>query len=74
MDPDMAMALGSVLVVLSVPALLSALSEGRAPHAGGFVLVVAAGLILWAIASSPEGDSLTGLPAVMLQVLARFIP
>lgn len=74
MDPDMAMAVGSVLAVLSVPALLSALSEGRAPRVGGVVLIVAAGLILWAIANSPEGYSLTGLPSVILHVIARYIP
>lgn len=74
MDPDMAMALGSVLAVLSVPALLSAFSEGRAPRAGMIVLFTAGGLILWAIATSPEGYRLAELPSVILHVIARYIP
>ncbi|MAU50934.1 MAG: hypothetical protein CMN17_00825 [Roseovarius sp.] len=74
MDADMAMALGSVLVVLSIPSILSALSEGHAPRLGAVVLVSAGALIVWALMARPGGYSLWEVPAVILTVIARYLP
>ncbi|MFB9148487.1 hypothetical protein [Roseovarius ramblicola] len=74
MDADLAMAIGLVLGVFSVPALLSAISEGRAPRVGALVMVIACGLILWAISHKPGGYTVGDLPAVILNVMARYIP
>jgi len=74
MDADLAMALGLVLGVFSVPALLSAISEGRAPRVGALVLVISGGLILWAIPNKPGGYTIAELPAVILGVMARYLP
>jgi len=74
MDADLAMALGVVLAVFSVPALLSAMSEGRTPRVGALVLMTAGGLMLWAISNKPGGYTVAELPAVILNVMARYIP
>jgi len=68
------MAIGLVLGVLSVPALLSAISEGRAPRVGAVSLVVAGGLVLWALKTKPGGYSAAELPAVIVNVIARYLP
>lgn len=74
MDADLAMALGLVLGVFAVPALLSAFSEGRSPRVGAVVMLIAGGMILWAITEKPEGYSFADLPAVILNVMARYLP
>jgi len=74
MDADLAMAIGLVLGVFSVPSLLSAISEARPPHVGALVLVIAGAMILWAMTQKPGGYTFAELPAVMLRVLARYLP
>lgn len=74
MDADLAMASGLVLGVFSVPSLLSALSEARKPRVGALVLVIAGGMIIWAISQKPGGYTLAELPAVILDVMARYLP
>jgi len=74
MDADLAMAVGLVLGVFSVPALLSAISEGRAPRVGAVVMVIAGAMILWAVTQKPGGYTFAELPAVILSVMARYLP
>ncbi|RXV60810.1 hypothetical protein C6W92_13075 [Roseovarius sp. A46] len=74
MDADLAMAIGLVLGVFSVPSLLSALSEARTPRVGALVLVIAGGMIIWAISQKPGGYTFAELPAVILNVMARYLP
>jgi len=70
----MAMAAGLLLAVVSIPAALAAFAEGRAPRGGALALVVAGGLILWAMREAPGGYTLAGLPAVVIEVIARYLP
>ncbi|HKL65043.1 MAG TPA: hypothetical protein VJ886_02945 [Roseovarius sp.] len=74
MDADLAMAIGLVLGVFSVPALLSAISEARPPRVGALVMMIAGGMILWAITQKPGGYTFAELPAVILNVMARYLP
>ncbi|MBE0454559.1 hypothetical protein [Roseovarius autotrophicus] len=74
MDPDLAMAIGAVLGVLSVPSLVSAMSEGRPPRVGALVLVTAAGLVIWAISVKPGGYAPIEVPALIVEAVARFLP
>jgi hypothetical protein len=73
MDADMAMAIGTVLGVLSIPSLLSAMSEGRAPKVVGLLLIAAGGLVIWALATRPGGYSLAELPGLIIDMIARII-
>ncbi|MET4101736.1 hypothetical protein ABIE58_001159 [Roseovarius sp. MBR-78] len=74
MDADLAMAVGTVLGVLSVPSFLSAISDGRAPRVGALTLVIAGGLVIWAVSTKPGGYKLAEVPAVILTVIARYLP
>jgi hypothetical protein len=73
MDPDLAMAIGMVLAVFSLPAVLSALSDRRAPRVAMFTILGAGGLILWALSNKPGGYSLSELPKLLIEVIARYI-
>jgi hypothetical protein len=57
-----------------VPSILSAMSDGRAPRASAITVLIAGGLILFAIQTKTGGYSFAELPDVMVRVLARYLP
>ena len=74
MDPDLALVLGVVLGALSVPSILSALSDKRAPRASALTVLMAGGLILYAANQMPGGIALDQLPDKFVSVVARYLP
>ena len=46
MDTDLFLTIGVILAVLTLPSLLSAWTDGRAPRMGAIMLMVAAALII----------------------------
>lgn len=73
MDPDLFFIIGIVLAVLSLPSMISAFSEGRAPRVATFTAVVAGCMIVYAIQTNPEGYTFKGIPEVFVRVVARII-
>ncbi len=73
MDPDLCLVVGLALGLLSVPALLSAISDSRAPRTGGLTLLAAAGLVAYAVMQKPGGYSLEEIPDVVLGVIGSFV-
>ncbi|SLN25688.1 hypothetical protein ROG8370_00926 [Roseovarius gaetbuli] len=73
MDPDLAMAIGVVLGVFTVPSIMSAISDGRAPRVAAFTIIAAGALILWALTNKPGGYNFSDLPDVLVRVIARYL-
>ncbi|MGM0661138.1 MAG: hypothetical protein ACQEUH_08180 [Pseudomonadota bacterium] len=73
MDADLALSIGMVLAVVSLPSLLSAFSEARAPRLAALMIIVASGSMIWAATTKPGGYSLGDLPYVLISVIARYI-
>ena len=73
MSPDLAMVIGVVLGVLSVPAILSAFSEGHAPRVAAFTILVGGSLVLWALTQKPGGYTLIDIPNAFVRVMAQFL-
>ncbi len=73
MDPDLCLIVGLGLGVLSMPALLSAISDSRAPRGGGLTLLAAVGLVAYAVLQKPSGYQLEQIPDVFYSVLNRFL-
>lgn len=73
MDTDLALSVGLVLAVVSVPSLLSDFSEARPPRVAAVMSVASGGLILWAVTTTPGGYSFGDLPNVLITVIARYI-
>ena len=71
-DTDLLLTLGIVLLVLSVPSLLAAWAESRAPRIGAIMVVVATGLIIAALVIKPGGYDFNQVPGVMIGVVARL--
>jgi hypothetical protein len=74
MDPDLALVLGLLIAFLSVPAMVSAYSDSRPPRAPALVLLIAGGLILYALTTQPGGYRVADIPEVFFGVVARFWP
>ena len=74
MDADLLLVLGLILAGFSVPSVLSAITDGRAPRASAITILIAGGLVLYAIQSAPGTYTLENLPDVFVRVAARYLP
>ncbi|MBL9049720.1 MAG: hypothetical protein JNK19_06385 [Tabrizicola sp.] len=72
MDTDLALTIGIVLLILSVPSLLAAWVEGRAPRIGALMVVASAALIVTALMVKPGGYAFNDVPGVMVGVFSRW--
>lgn len=74
MDNDLVLVVGIILAVLSIPSILSAISDRRAPRASAITVLIAGGLILFAVQGKPGGYSLEQMPDVVMNLIARYMP
>jgi len=74
MDTDLALVIGIVIAAFSIPSILSALSDKRAPRASAITILIAGGLIVFAIQGKPGGYKLEQIPDVFVNVIARYMP
>lgn len=73
MDADLFLVIGVTLGVLTVPSLLSAFSESRAPRVAAILVLISATLIALALTRKPEGYSISEIPHVYKRVLDRYL-
>ena len=73
MDADLALVIGIVVGIFAIPSILSALSDRRAPRASAVTILIAGGLIVYAIRTHPGGYGIEDLPNVFVRVVARYI-
>ncbi len=73
MEPDLALTLGVVVSAFSVPGILSALSDRRAPRASAITVLIGGALVLYAITSQPGGYRLEDVPDVFMRTIGEFI-
>jgi hypothetical protein len=71
-DADLLLTVGIVLLVLSVPSLLAAWVEGRAPRMGVIMALGALGMIVSALLINPGGYAFNQVPGVMIKVVGGF--
>ncbi|MDW4498602.1 hypothetical protein R5H30_11460 [Sulfitobacter sp. D35] len=75
MDPELALVLGIVLAVFTIPSLLSAMSDSRAPRASALTILIAVGLIFYAISQAPgPGYRMQDIPNIFVSVAGRYLP
>ncbi|GGO61115.1 hypothetical protein SAMN05444398_11583 [Roseovarius pacificus] len=73
MDPDLSLIIGLILIILSIPSIMAAFSEGHAPRVASVVIIAGGALIVWAMTSKPGGYSLLEIPDIFMQVVARYL-
>ncbi len=69
MDADTALVIGLALAVLSIPAIVAALSDGRTPRVATVAIMIAGGLMVYAINSKEGGYRIRDLPKVVYGVI-----
>ncbi|SEP62061.1 hypothetical protein SAMN05428995_101304 [Loktanella sp. DSM 29012] len=72
MDTDLIFLGGVVLGVLSIPAIISAMVDGRVPRAPAIIIMLAAVMIGYAVRHRPGAYTFETLPDVVMRVLAGF--
>ena len=69
MDSDTTFVISLVLGVLAVPAIVSAISDGRTPRVATVVVMIAGGMMVYAINQKEGGYSLGDIPKVVYKVI-----
>ena len=73
MDTDLMLVAGLIILVLSIPSLLGALSESRAPRAGSILVLIGGVLVVVALTQKPTGYTFDEIPHVFTKVIARLV-
>ena len=71
--PDILIALGVFLLVLSVPSLISAAVDRRPPRVAVLTAIIAGVLIVYTVQTNPGVYSLQEVPNVFIRVAAMII-
>lgn len=69
MDADTTFVVSLVLGVLAIPAIVSALSDGRTPRIATIVVMIAGGMMVYAINQKEGGYSMGDIPKVVYKVI-----
>lgn len=70
METDLALVIGLIILVLSAPAIISAISDGRAPRTAALALVIGGGLVIYALTQKPGGYAIDEVPEAFIKVIA----
>ncbi len=73
MDNDLLLVIGLVLGGFSIPSIVSALSDGRAPRVATIVVVLSGIMVVYAISNKPGGYEINDIPQIFVDVVARYI-
>lgn len=73
MQSDVMLVAGMGLVVLSLPAILSAWADRRAPRVGTLLLLGGGGLILWTLSRTKGAYSWADIPDVFYGVIGQIV-
>ena len=73
MDADLMFVIGAVLTALSIPSILSALSDGRPPRAAAIILLIGGVLVIVALGQRPGAITIGEIPNIFLRVIGRFV-
>ena len=72
MEPDLSLVLGLVIGVFAIPAIVSAMSDGRAPRVASIAVLISGGLIVYAINAKEGGYRMGDVPKVIYRVVGQF--
>ncbi|MFP7569917.1 hypothetical protein [Marivita sp. S2033] len=72
MDPDTLFVMGLGIGVLSIPAVVSSITKGQRPRVATITLMIAGGMVVYAMSQKPGGYKLEAIPAIVSKVVNSF--
>lgn len=72
MDPDLLFVLGLVLGVFTIPAIVSAIIDGRAPRTPAMLVIIGGLMIGYAVQQRPNAYGFDTIPETFVKVVARY--
>lgn len=73
MDADLALVIGLLLAGFSLVGIISAVSDGRGPRASALTILIAGGLVVFALQAQPGGYTFEDIPNAFVRVIGRFL-
>jgi len=73
MDSDLIFVVGFIVGVLSIPAIVSAFSDGRSPRVPAIVVLIGGLMIGYAMSEKPGAYGFATFPDVFVGVIGKFI-
>lgn len=73
MDYDLILVVGLVIGILTVPSMVSAWVDGRAPRGSAVTVLISGVLIVLALTQNPQRYSFADLPHVFVSVIGRYL-
>lgn len=73
MTNDIFLVIGVVVLVLTIPSILSAILDGHAPRTAAISLLVGGGLVFTAVSRQPGGYTIEQVPDVFLRVIGYVV-
>ena len=64
---------GTVLLMLAVPAFVSAWSDRQAPRFAALMILLGGGMIFFALSEAPQGYGWTDIPEAFIRVFAWIV-
>ena len=65
--------IGLVVGGFAIPSVMGALSDWRVPRAAAIAIIIAGGLVAFAVRDKPGGYSINEIPDVFVNVVGRYI-
>jgi uncharacterized membrane protein len=73
MDPDIVFVVGFVISVFSIPAIVSAFSDGRSPRIATIIVLIGALMVGYAINERPGAYNFETFGDVLVGVIGRIL-
>ncbi|MGR3541480.1 MAG: hypothetical protein ACU0BS_08640 [Hasllibacter sp.] len=67
---DLFLVIGCLILVLAVPSVVSAWSQGRVPAVPSVLVMAGGGLVIFALTQAPSGYRLQDIPEAFVNVAA----
>ncbi len=70
---DVYLVVGLIVLVLTVPSIVSSFIDGRVPRFAAIMLLIGGGLVVLAVTQNPAGYSIQDVPQAFARVISQMI-